>query len=126
MDGDPTWVLDRSADVTVTDAVALLFAGFGSVPFSLAVTVSEIVVPATPDPGFTVTTTVRVAVPPGAITVPELAVQVIVPVPPTGGNVPQVQPAGAVALVNVVFVGVASLKEAPTASSAPLFVITCV
>ncbi|HKQ87772.1 MAG TPA: hypothetical protein VJS43_13495, partial [Candidatus Acidoferrales bacterium] len=106
--------MTRSAATTVTDAVALLLAEFGSVPFSLTVTVSEMVVPATPDPGITVTITVSVAFPAGAITVPELAVHVIVPVPPTGGNVPHVHPAGAAALVNVVFAGVVSLSKAPT------------
>src|SRR5579872_5462238 len=86
--GETLCVIERSAAATLTLAVAVLFERLASLPDSLTVTVSLIVVPTTPAPGLTFTTTVSVAVPPLAATVmPELAVHVIVPVVPAPGTV---------------------------------------
>lgn len=119
-------VIARSAAVTVIDAVAVFTQIVGVAPVSLIVAVSLMVLPATAVPGFTITTTVRVAVAPPAIVVPAFAVHVIVPVPPAAGFVPHVQFAGGVALENVVLAGVVSVNEAPDIWVVPTFVISCV
>ena len=55
-------------------------------------------------------------------------VQLIVPVAPTAGRVPQFQPVGTVKETKVVFVGMVSVKVAfPAVEAAgPLFVTICV
>jgi hypothetical protein len=101
-----------------------LLPGVGSVPVSLTVAEFVIVVPAAV-PAFTATTIVNaVLVVPAAIAA--LAVHVIVPVPPTAGKVPQVQPVAAVAETNVVFAGVVCVRVAPLAAVVPLFVTVSV
>lgn len=65
----------------------------------------------------------KVAVPPTVRFV--LSVQVMVPVPPTGGSVPQVHPVTVID-TNVVFGGVTSVKLAPVALLGPRFLTTCV
>jgi len=56
----------------------------------------------------------------------EPSVHVIVPVPPTGGSVPQVHPAGGVIDWNVVLGGVTSVMLAPVAAAGPMFLTVCV
>ena len=115
-------VIDRSAPLTVTDALAELFAEFGSVPVSETVAVLVIVDP----PGaaaMTVTTIVKLPVVELAAMFP-LAVQTIDPVPPTAGTVPQVQPAGGVAETNVVFAGVLCVSVALAAATVRLLFVT--
>ena len=91
-DAETVWVIERSAPATVTEALAVLSAGVGSVPVSLMVTELVIVDPATAS-GLTDTTTVKTALPGSKFV---LAVQMIAPVAPTAGCVPQVHPAGGV------------------------------
>src|SRR5271167_1902771 len=117
-------VIARSAPLTDTEVVVVLFAGTGSVPVSLTVAVFVIVDPPGAA-GFAATTIAKfpVVVFPASVA---FAVQPIVPVPPTAGNVPQVQPAGGVAETKVVFVGVFCVNVAPTADCALLFVTVSV
>lgn len=90
---DATCVIERSAPETTTEAVAVLLAGFGSVPVSLTVTEFVMVDPAVVS-GFTETTTLKIdEAPPLKLPV---AVHVIAPVPPTAGFVPHVHPVGGV------------------------------
>ena len=117
-------VIAKSAPLTVTDVVVVLFAGTGSVPVSLTVAVFVIVEP-TVTPAFTSTTMEKLPVVEFAATDP-VAVQVIVPVPPTAGTVPHVHPVGAAAETNVVFVGVLCVSVAPMPASALLFVTVSV
>src|SRR5262249_34112384 len=92
-DAEAACVIERSAPATCTEAVALLFARFDSVPVWLIVTVLEIV-EAGKAVDATARTTVNVAlVPPANVPV---GAQEIRPVPPTAGCVPQVHPAGGV------------------------------
>ena len=90
---EATCVIERSAPCTCTEAVAVLLAGFGSVPVSLTVTEFVIVEPTTAS-GLTDTTTEKFTEVLAAKV--ELAVQMIVPAAPTAGCVPQVHPAGGV------------------------------
>src|SRR5277367_1274154 len=86
-------VIDKSGIWIVVVAVAVLFAGVGSVPFSATVTVSEIVEPdATLE--LACTTTVNVDEAPAARA--PVAAQAIDPALPTVGSVPHVHPAGMV------------------------------
>ena len=117
------FVTERSGVCTVTLAVAVLLAAFGSVPVSLTDTELAIVDPFVAA-AVTATTTVKVEDPPAANVA--FAVHVIVPVPPTAGVAGQVQPAGIVIDWNVVFVGVVSVRVAPTAAVVPLLVTVCV
>src|SRR5271167_1517833 len=85
-------VTERSGTWTVEVVVAVLLAGVGSVAVSPTVTVSEMIVPeATAE--LTWTTTVNVE---EILDARVAAVHEIVPVPPTAGRVPQVQPVGIV------------------------------
>ena len=85
-------VMERSAPWTWTEAVAVLSARFGSVPVSLTVTEFVIVEPTTVS-GLTDTATMKVTEPVAKFA---LAVQMMAPVAPTAGVVPQVHPAGGV------------------------------
>ena len=83
--GAAVLVVTRSACVaraTTSAAVALLFAGLGSLIAELTVAVSLIAVPAAV-PAVTVTITVKLAVPAAKLGLE----QVMVPVPPTAGVV---------------------------------------
>src|ERR1700682_2562317 len=91
---------------TITAAVALLVARFGRMCVAEAVTVSAMFVPDAV-PAFACRTKVKLAV---ALSARVAMVQVIVPVPPTGGTVPQVQPAGGVMDWKVVLGGVFCVK----------------
>ena len=116
-------VIARSALETCTEAVAVLLARLGSVPVSLTVTELVIVEPAAAA-AVMATTTVKVDDAPPANAA--FAVQVIVPVPPTAGCVPQVQPAAAATDRKVVFAGVVCVIVAPAAAVVPLLVTVCV
>lgn len=120
--GVPTVVSVRSACVAVaTTSVAV--AELAPRPWfvALTVTVSEITVPlAVPAATFTTSTTVPLE-PAGA----DAAVQVIVPVPFTGGVV-HVVPGGAVIDWNVVLAGVFSVSVGLVAATVPTLVAVCV
>src|SRR5664279_2308949 len=93
----------RSAGAdTVTELVAALLPLVLSKVVEVTLAVAEIVEPSV-TPAFTVTTTVKAAVP--ALARFDPSVQVIVPVAPTAGLV-QVQPAAGVTEEKVVLVGV--------------------
>src|SRR6266576_4263296 len=95
---------------TTTVALAVLFVRLGAMLVAVAVAVSVMLVPAGV-PAFTWRTRVNVPVLFKARL--PAAVQVIVPVPPTGGVVPQVHPAGGVMDRKFVLGGVTWVKEAP-------------
>jgi len=114
----------KSAPLTVTEVVVVLFPGTGSVPVSLTVAVFVIVEP-TIAAAFTVTAIEKLPLVEPPASVP-FAVHVIVPVAPTAGTVPQVQPAGGVAEANVVFAGVLCVNVAPIAGCVLLFVTVSV
>src|SRR5579872_5478442 len=101
------------AFATTTVAVAVLVVSPGTMFDAVAVAVSVMLVPEGV-PEFTWSTTVKVTVfaPPVPRLVPSL--QVMVPVPPTAGNVGQVQPAGITIDRNVVLGGVVSLYRKST------------
>src|SRR5438093_13635725 len=105
------------ASATTSAAVALLLAAFGSATAELTVTVLLIAVPAAV-PAFTFNTKEKLPDPGATLGF----VQVIVPVPPTTGTVPQVHPAGGVIDWNVVLGGVVSVKLAVVAALGPAFV----
>ena len=108
---------------TTTVALAVLVARFGTIFVAVAVAVSVMFVPEGV-PEFTCRTSVKV---PELFTAREPeAVQVIVPVAPTAGLVPQVQPAGGVIDWKFVLGGVTCEKEAPVAAAGPLLVTVCV
>ncbi len=94
--GVAVFTIDTSAlfaSATITVALAVLVVMPGTMLAAVAVTVSVMLVP-DGVPAFTCNTRVKDAVP---FTAKDpLSVQVIVPVLPTGGSVPQVQPAGGV------------------------------
>jgi hypothetical protein len=91
------------APATTTVAVALLLVRLGTTLVAVAVAVSVMFVPEGVAE-ITWSTTAKVPLPLIARLLP--SVQVIVPVPPTAGTVPQVHPAGGVIDWNVVFGGV--------------------
>src|SRR5262249_30888761 len=93
-------VTARSGIVTVTLSDAVLSVRSGSVPVWLTVTESVITVPVGVA-AVTATTRLNVGVAPDATVA--FAVQIMLPVPPTAGTVPQVQPAGGVIDTKVVF-----------------------
>src|SRR5882724_10665461 len=104
--GDAESVVTMSACVasgTTSAAVALLLAAFGSATAELTLTVSLIAVPAAV-PAFTFNAREKLPDPGATLRL----VQVMVPVPPTTGTVPQVHPAGGVIDWNVVLAGVVS------------------
>jgi hypothetical protein len=108
--------------MTVTLLVAVLFPAVGSKVVDVTLTLPEMTVPPA-TPAFTVTTSVKDAVP--ALAKAEPSVQVTVPVAPTAGFV-QVHPAGGVTEAKVVFVGVTWDQEGAAAEEAPLLVATTV
>src|SRR5215471_1872406 len=97
--------------MTVTVAVAELFAGVGSLVSALEVAVLEMTVPPAVLPD-TATTIVKLAVSAFAT---DALVNVSVPVPPTATESVRVHPAGTVVDTNVVFAGIGSLRTAFTA-----------
>lgn len=120
--GVPAFVTARSHatfTLVVTDVLLLLDVGSDVVADTDDVAV---IVPIATLDGTLSTTTMSAVFPELRFAV---SVQVIVPVPPTAGVV-QLQPAGADADWNVVFVGVASVKLTPVAAAGPLFVTLCV
>jgi len=125
----PVFTIDIStllAVPTTTVALAVLVVMPGTILVTVAVTVSVMFVPdgATE---FTCNSRLKVAVLADPIPNVPLSVQVIVPVPPTAGTVPQVHPAGGVIDTKVVFGGVASENVIPAVATAgPLFVTLCV
>ena len=113
-------VTDRSAALlTVVVAVALLFPGVGSVVVELTVAVLVIVEPLGVA-ALTLTTSEKVAVAPAA----RVAMfAVIVPVPPTAGEViEEPGPEVCITETKVVFAGVESVRETLCAGLGPLFV----
>ena len=121
---DGEFVANRSASVaraTTSAAVAVLFAELGSAVVELTVAVSLMGVPCTV-PATTFTTKVNAPAPGATLGF----VQLMFPVPPTAGRVPQVHPAGGVIDTKVVFGGVTSVKLAPAAALGPLLVTTWV
>jgi hypothetical protein len=117
-------VTTRSGSVvtaTVVVAIALLFAVEDSGVGVATVAVFEMIVPAARPP-LTVTTSVKVAGPPGAT---EALVAVTVPVPPTAG-VEVIHPTGALKEEKVVFAGTASVSDTLAADAVPLFVTVMV
>ena len=110
------------AFATITVALAVLLVMFGTIFVAVAVIVFVMLVPEGV-PETTLSTSVKVPVLPTARLV--LSVQEIVPVPPTGGSVPQVHPA-AVIDTNVVFGGVTSVMLVPVALLGPMLLTVCV
>ena len=112
----------RSAElVSVAVAVAALFPALGSAVVAVTDAVLLIVPLAE---ALTFTTTVKVAVAPATS---DPAVQLIVPVPPTGGLVQtNAGPPLCVSETNVAFAGTASVSATVCASDGPLFVIVIV
>ena len=108
---------------TTTVALAVFDVRLGTISVAVAVAVSVMFVP---DGVPELTFKTRVNDPELFTASAELAVHVIVPVPPTAGLVPQVHPAGGVIDWNVVFGGVTCVKVAPVAVAGPLFVTVCV
>jgi hypothetical protein len=111
---------------TTTVALAVFVVMLGTTLPAVAESVSVMLVP-DGVPAFTCNTRLKVTV----FTAPTprlpLSVQVMVPVPPTGGTVPQVHPAGGVIDWKVVFGGVICVKVIPAvAATGPLFVTVCV
>ena len=122
----PIFVIDKMALVgsaTITVAVALLVVRLGTIFVAEAVTVSAMLVPDAV-PAFDCRTKVKLAVALTARLLP--SVQVIVPVPPTGGTVPHVQPTGGVMDWKVVLGGVFCVKLADRAAAGPLLVTVIV
>ena len=105
---------------TSTVALAVFVVRLGTMLVAVAVSVSVILVP-DGVPELTCNTSVKVPV--FAEPTARLAmVQVMVPVPPTAGFVPQVQPAGTVIDWKVVFGGVTCVKLTAVAAAGPLLV----
>ncbi len=112
------------APATTTVALAVLVVMPVGILPAVAVAVSVMFVPAGVAAA-TCRTRLKVAAPFTA-SVPA-RVQVIVPVPPTSGTVPQVHPAGGVIDRKFVFGGVVCVKVIPAfVTAGPLFVTTCV
>ena len=112
----------RVTTLAATTAVvveALLFAGFASAVMLFTLAVAVMIVPAAVA-AFTWTTMSKSATAPLGT---ERLVQVMVPVPPTGG-VEHVQPAGGVMARKFVFAGMAKVRDAPAAALGPSLV-TC-
>jgi hypothetical protein len=108
---------------TSTVALAVLVEMLGTMFPAVAVTVSVMLVPEGAL-AFTCNTSVKLAV----FAVPTarlpLSVQVIVPVPPTAGTVPQVHPVGGVIDWKFVFGGVVSVKVMPVVAAAGPLLVT--
>src|SRR5271156_704261 len=95
---EATCVMERSAPCTVVEIV-MLFGVPRFVPVSLTLTPMLLIVVPPGAPEFTATTMVKFTDVDAAIVA--LAVQIIVPVAPTAGVVPQVHPPGGVAETKV-------------------------
>jgi hypothetical protein len=109
---------------TITVELAVFVVMLGTEFAAAAVAVSVMLVPEGV-PAFTCRTRLKFATAP----IPRLplSVQVIVPVPPTAGTVPQVHPAGGVIDWKFVFGGVTCENVIPAVVTAgPLFVTVCV
>ncbi len=111
------------AELTAVTAVAELFETTVSGVVVEAVAVLVMVAPGWV-PALTRTTRVKLTLAPGARSA--AAVQLIAPVPPTAGTVPQVQPAGGVMDWKVVPVGTLSARAGFAAGLGPLFVMPIV
>ena len=109
------------ACATVTFAVALLFAGLGSVIEEEPISVSVMIVPVAV-PAFTFVTRVNDPLEPAAKVA---MLHVTVPVPPTAGVIQPHAP-GLASDTNVVLVGIASVNLTVVAADGPLFVSDCV
>jgi hypothetical protein len=119
--GVPLFVTARShLSCAYTSVVVVLLARFGSEVVAATEEVAVISPAAVADTS--TATTIFAEVPDARFAE---SVQLIVPVPPTGGVV-QLHPAGARTESKVVFVGVASVKLTPVAAAGPLLVIVCV
>ena len=119
----PVFVIAISALLalaTITVAL-LLLVGLETAFVAVAVSVSVMLVPEGV-PKFTCSTSVKFAVCVTPTAKLPLSVHVIVPVPPTGGTVPHVQPAGGVMDWKVVLGGVVCVKVAPVAAAGPSLV----
>ena len=108
---------------TITVAVAVFDGRFGTILLALAVAGSAMNVPEGVL-ALTCNTRVKLAVAFKAKLLP--SVHVIVPVAPTAGNVPQVQPAGGAIDWKFVLGGVVCVKVTEVATAGPLFVTVCV
>jgi hypothetical protein len=124
--GEPVFVIAISALLalaTITVALALLLVKFGTTFVAVAESVSVMLVP---DGVVEFTPSTRLKLPLPLTARLLLSVQLIVPVAPTAGTVPHVQPAGGVIDWNVVLGGVVSVNVTPVAAAGPLFVTLCV
>jgi hypothetical protein len=110
------------ASATITVALAELLVRPGTMFEAVAVSVSVMLVPEGV-PALTCSTRLKLAV---ALTARFAIVHVIVPVPPTGGTVPQAQPAGGVIERKFVFGGVTCVKLTVVAAAVPRFFTVCV
>lgn len=104
-------------EATTVEAEAELLPAVGSLVADVTAGLFEIVVPAAVAT-FTFTTNGKLLTLPDARVV---AVQEILPVPPTAG-VTQDQPTGTPSETNVVFAGTVSVSESVAAAAGPLFV----
>lgn len=125
--GDAVIESERSASPVIstrTEVVVALFEDKGSVVCEVTSAELTMEVPAAAA-AFTVTTNIKfpVVVP---LFMAALAEQRTVPVPPTAGAVPQVQPAGGVIELNVVLGGVCWYSTAAVAALGPLLVTVSV
>src|SRR5689334_14136304 len=109
----------QGAAVTVTVSVPLLFDRSGSGVLDSTLAAKEMAVPLGVA-GSTVTMSVNVAMSPDNRAD---VVQVTIPVPPTGGVV-QLQPAGAISDLKVVWAGIVSVRFTLPALSGPAFATT--
>jgi hypothetical protein len=117
--------MPRSAELTVTELVAVLFPGVGSEVVELMVTDPAITVPPAV-PASTLTTSVKVLnAAPAAVVRLTPSVQVTFPVPPTAGLV-HVHPVAGVTETKVVFVGVACTHFGTAAEFGPALATTMV
>src|SRR5690349_17840856 len=107
---------EQGAAVTVTESVPLLFDRSGSAVSDSTLAEKEITVPLGVA-GSTVTMRVNVAMSPDSMAD---VVQVTNPVPPMGGVV-QLQPAGAISDLKVVWAGIVSARLTLPALSGPAF-----
>src|SRR3954447_1834987 len=121
--GEAVLVTDKFGPVppTIVVAEAVLFTAFGSMADDATAAVFVMTVPLA-TPVFTFTTMVKVPEVDPAMLV---FVQLTLPVPPRLGMM-QLQPAGALKEINVVFAGTTVVSVALSAALGPVFVTTCV
>src|SRR4051794_29432879 len=113
--------MTRKGCLTVVVCVAELLPLLESVALELTEAVFEMIVPSAVA-ALTLTTRVKIDDPTAKLGF----VQLIEPVPPTAGTVPQVQPAGGVIDLKVVLVGTVSARTALLAGSGPPLVTVIV